>query len=411
MTTGMRSVDDHLARALEGVAALPPLELQLIDARGCLLAEDVVSPLALPPFDNSAMDGYAVHAADVADATEDLPARLRVLGDIAAGSTWSRPIPRGACVRIMTGAPMPSDVDAVVPVELTDGGTRDARIFTPVSEGNAVRRSGEDVVAGEHVLPAGTRLGATQLGLLAALGFERVAVRPRPRVVVLSTGSELVPPGRPLQPGQIYDSNSYSLAIAAEDAGAEAFRVGIVGDEPSRLIDAIEDQLVRADVVITSGGVSAGAYDVVKQVLGRLGDVEFGKVAMQPGMPQGFGRIGPDRIPIFTLPGNPVSSFVSFEVFVRPVLRRMLGITPEVRPTIRARLTEPVRSSAGKRSYVRGRMSVQDGRWAVAPVGGTGSHLVADLALADCLIVVPEEVTEVPAGEIVTVMPLDRRQS
>ncbi|MGN6598476.1 MAG: gephyrin-like molybdotransferase Glp, partial [Actinomycetes bacterium] len=157
MTTGMRSVDDHLARALEGVAALPPLELQLIDARGCLLAEDVVSPLALPPFDNSAMDGYAVHAADVADATEDLPARLRVLGDIAAGSTWSRPIPRGACVRIMTGAPMPSDVDAVVPVELTDGGTRDARIFTPVSEGNAVRRSGEDVVAGEHVLPAGTR--------------------------------------------------------------------------------------------------------------------------------------------------------------------------------------------------------------------------------------------------------------
>jgi len=247
--------------------------------------------------------------------------------------------------------------------------------------------------------------------LLAAIGRDRVPVRPRPRVVVLSTGSELVEPGvGSLPPGRIYDSNSFALTLAAQEAGALAFRVGIVADDARALVDAIDDQLVRADLVVTSGGVSAGAYDVVKEVLGRVGDVSFDKVAMQPGMPQGFGHVGPDRTPIFTLPGNPVSAYVSFEVFVRPAIRRMLGLEPLHRPMVRARTTEPFRSSPGKRSYTRGWLEVVDGRYVVRPVGGSGSHLVADLALANAFIVVPEDVVEVPAGATLSVVMLERRQ-
>ncbi len=408
----MIRVEEHMDAVLNGVQPLSPLEVQLIDAHGCILAEDITAPLDLPPFDNSAMDGYAVRSEDLAGASEPAPVHLPVVGDIPAGSSPAYSVQPGLCVRIMTGAPVPPGADAVVPVEWTDGGVASVSIDRPVTPGAYIRRAGEDVTTGEVVLATGAHLGAAQIGLLAAIGRDRVPVRPRPRVVVLATGSELVEPGTSsLAPGQIYDSNSFALTLAALEAGALAFRVGIVADDPRALVDAIDDQLVRADLVLTSGGVSAGAYDVVKEVLGRVGDVRFTKVAMQPGMPQGFGHIGPDRTPIFTLPGNPVSAYVSFEVFVRPAIRRMLGVDPLHRPMVRARLLEPFRSSRAKRSYTRGWLEVADGRYVVRPVGGSGSHLVADLALANAFIVVPEDVEEVPAGATVSVMMLERRQA
>lgn len=407
----MRTVDEHLAAVLGQLSPLADLEVTLLDAHGCVLAEDVVAPRSLPWFDNSSMDGYAVRSVDVASADEQNPVLLPVIGDIAAGSGGAYAVNEGLTARIMTGAPIPAGADAVVPVEWTDGGIARVQINRAPQPGANIRRSGEDVVAGEIVLSAGAPIGAPQVGLLAALGFSRVRVRPKPRVVVFSTGNELVDVGVVPGPGQINESNSYTLTAAVRECGAIAFRVGIVPDDPVRLLSLIEDQLVRADLVITTGGVSAGAYDTVKDVLSRLGTVEFAKVAMQPGMPQGFGTVGPDSTPIFTLPGNPVSAFVSFEVFVRPAIRRMLGVQPLYRPLVRATLTEPVTKSAGKRSYVRGRVEVRDGSYTVAPVGGMGSHLVADLALANAFIVVPEQVTEVPAGVTVSVMMLERRQS
>jgi molybdopterin molybdotransferase len=406
----MRSVDDHLAAVLTNLGPLPELEVNLLDAHGCVLAQDVVAHRPLPGFDNSAMDGYAVRSIDLASATPETPVTLPVIGDIAAGSSGVYTVQSGLCVRIMTGAQMPVGADAVVPVEWTDGGIVSVRIDHAPSPDMYVRHAGEDVEAGETVLTAGLSLGAPQIGLLAALGRGRVMVRPRPRVVIFSTGNELVDVG--IEPGaaQMNESNSYTLAAAVREVGGIAYRIGILPDDPVHLMSLIEDQLVRADLVITSGGVSAGAYDTVKAVLSRLGTVEFVKVGMQPGMPQGFGVIGPDATPIFTLPGNPVSAYVSFEVFVRPAIRRMLGVSPLYRPLVRATLGSAVTSSENKRSYLRGRMEVRDGVYTVEPIGGPGSHLVADLALANAFIVIPEQVTAVPAGSTVSTMMLERRQ-
>jgi molybdopterin molybdotransferase len=409
MSEALKSVEAHLDDIMAAVLPLGGLELTLSDAHGCVLVEDVHSTFPLPPFDNSAMDGYAVRAQDVATATETAPVVLPVVGDVAAGSTSPYTVQPGLCVRIMTGAPMPPGADAVVPLEDTDRGIAQVAIRIPTAVGRCVRVAGEDAQIGAQVLAAGTHLGATQLGLLAAVGRDRVLVRPRPRVVVLSTGSELVEPGQPLTRGQIPDANSALLTAAALEAGAIAYRVGIVPDEPSVLADTLEDQLIRADVIVTSGGVSVGAYDVVKEVLSRVGTVSFDRVAMQPGMPQGFGTIGPDKTPFFGLPGNPVSAYVSFEVFVRPALRRMLGVEPIMRQVVRARLTEPVRSPVGRRSYLRGWLSVEQGAYTVRPIGGAGSHLIASLAASNALIVVPTETASVDAGAAVSVLMLERR--
>ena len=406
----MKTVEEHLSSVLAGIGPLAALELTLLDAHGCVLAEDVAATHPLPPFDNSAMDGYAVRSVDIASASEQTPVTLPVVGDIAAGSTTPYSVQPGLCVRIMTGAPLPPGADAVVPQEWTDEGLAQVSIRAAAAQGQYVRRAGEDVTPGTVVLTNGTHLGATQIGLLAAVGRDRVLARPRPRVVILSTGSELVDPGQPLTPGKIPDANSALLTAAAQEAGAIAFRVGIVPDDPRQLLDTLEDQLIRADLVLTSGGVSVGAYDVVKDALGRLGTVAFDKVAMQPGMPQGFGRIGPDETPFFGLPGNPVSAYVSFEVFVRPVLRRMLGVDPINRPIVRARLTAPLSSPSGKRSFARGSLTVEAGKYVVSPVGGSGSHLIASLSAANALIVVPESATELDADATVDVMMLERRQ-
>jgi molybdopterin molybdotransferase len=407
----MKSVDEHLSDLLSGIEAISPLELQLLDAHGCILSEAVVADVDLPAFDNSSMDGYAVRVADVAHASETNPVKLPVVGDIAAGSQSAYSVQPGLSTRIMTGAPIPAGAEAVVPIEWTDQGIAAVTITRAPKAGQYIRRAGEDVRSGELVLDIGTRLGPGQIGLLAAVGRDRVKVRPRPRVVIISTGSELVEPGQPTRAGQIHESNSYILTTAAREAGATVFRVGIVPDEPHKLMDAIEDQLIRADLVLTSGGVSVGAYDVVKEVLSRLGTVAFEQVAMQPGKPQGFGTIGPDSTPIITLPGNPVSSYVSFEVFVRPVIRRMLGVEPLARPMVRAVCKEAMTSPEGLRQFARAWIDVEDGRYVVKPVGGAGSHLVGDLAQANAFVVIPEDVTEIPAGGAADVMVLERRLS
>jgi molybdopterin molybdotransferase len=401
----MRSVDEHLAEILSVVHPLAPLEMGLLDAHGCVLAEDVVAPAPLPGFDNSAMDGYAVRAADLVGA----PVVLPVVGDVAAGPASPLRVQQGLCVRIMTGALLPHGADTVVPVEWTDGGIAQVRIDRAPDVGGFIRRAGEDVQAGETVLKNGAYLGSAQIGLAAAVGRDRLLVRPRPRVVVVSTGSELVEPGTPLAPGQLPDSNSLMLTTACIEAGAMAYRVGIIPDDGKRLLDALEDQLVRADVLVTSGGVSVGAYDVVKEVLSRLGTVGFHKVAMQPGMPQGFGVIGPDRTPVFGLPGNPVSASVSFETFVRPALRRMLGAESLTRPVVSAVTTTDLVSPPTKRSFLRVLLEVRDGAYVISPVSGAGSHLVAGLSRANALAIVPEGVDHVPAGTSVQVMMLERR--
>ncbi len=407
----MKRVADHLSDILSAVRPLTPLDVQLLDAHGCVLVEDVVAPWPLPQFDNSAMDGYAVRAEDVRDASEDEPVELPVVADIAAGETQVDTIGPGLAARIMTGAPVPVGADAVVPVEYTDGGTARVRITLAAQAGRHLRRIGEDVQAGDTVLTAGTFLGAAQVGLLAAVGKDRVKVRPRPRVVVISTGRELVEPGLPLALGQITDSNSYTLTASAREAGAVAFRIAPVPDDETKLLSLIEDQLVRADVIVTSGGISAGAYDVVKAVLSELGTVTFEKVAMQPGMPQGFGTIGDEATPIFTLPGNPVSAFVSFEVFVRPAIRKMLGVSRLHRPSVKAILQSTLRSPEGKRQFARARWQpASDGSYLVTPLAGQASHMLADLAYANALVVVPEQVTEVAAGQVVDTVLLERRK-
>jgi molybdopterin molybdotransferase len=425
-------VDEHLEDILATVRPLEPIELHLLDAQGCVLVEDVTVPVSLPPFDNSSMDGYAVRVADVAGASEEFPAALEVVGDVAAGQSEPLHVGPGQAARIMTGAPLPPGAETVVPVEWTDGGlgegpvrgmrarslgpegaTGQVQVYRPAGARAHVRAKGSDVKAGDRALEAGTILGPPQIALLAAIGRGSVRVRPRPRVVVLSTGSELVQPGQELRTGQIYDSNSFALTAAARDAGALAYRVGAVADDAETLRSTIEDQLVRADLMVTTGGVSVGAYDVVKEALSHVADedepgsgVEFRKLAMQPGKPQGFGSIGPDHTPLLALPGNPVSSYVSFELFVRPAIRALMGLPDLHRPTTRATLAaeKALTSPKGRRQFLRG--TYRDGR--VTPVGGAGSHLVAALAHADALIVVPEDTESVEPGAEVEVVLLGR---
>ncbi|MGV9283741.1 molybdotransferase-like divisome protein Glp [Streptomyces sp. NPDC003730] len=422
------SVQDHLDDVLATVRPLDPIELNLLDAQGCVLVDDITVPLSLPPFDNSSMDGYAVRVTDVAGASEEFPAVLEVVGDVAAGQADPVTVGPGQAARIMTGAPLPPGAEAVVPVEWTDGGLGEGpvagmrarslapegaeghvHVYRPAEERAHVRAKGSDVRSGDRALAAGTVLGPPQIGLLAAIGRGTVRVRPRPRVVVLSTGSELVQPDEQLASGQIYDSNSFALTAAARDAGAIAYRVGAVTDDADTLRSTIEDQLVRADLMVTTGGVSVGAYDVVKEALAHVGDedepgsgVDFRKLAMQPGKPQGFGSIGPDHTPLLALPGNPVSSYVSFELFVRPAIRTLMGLPDVHRPTVTASLAadKALTSPKGRRQFLRG--SHADGR--VTPVGGSGSHLMAALAQANALIVVPEDTESVEPGARVEVV-------
>ena len=394
----LTSVDAHLADILDSIRPLPPTHLGITEAEGCVLAEDIVASRPLPPFDNSAMDGYALIAADIAGASTDAPVTLRVSGEVAAGDTGAYAVTHGSCLRITTGAKLPAGADAVVPVEDTDGGIAQVVIRAAAEPGHAVRFSGGDAREGDVLLPRGTRLGPMQIGVLAASGHARPGVYPRPRVVVLSTGDELSEPGHALAPGKIWDSNSFMLAAAAREAGCVAFRHGPIPDDPLEIMPAIEDQLLRADLLVTSGGVSMGGeHDVVKHTLERLGTIRFRKVAMQPGMPQGFGMIGDEGIPIFTLPGNPVSAYVSFQIFVLAALGALQGQRDWRLPSVHATVTGPLHSPRGRRSYLRGVLNRADNT--IVPLSGQGSHQVAALGRANALIVVPEWVTDSKEGD------------
>ena len=432
----LTSVEDHLAEILGTIVPLAPTELSLGDILGLVLAQDVAAASPLPSFDNSAMDGYAVHVQDVAAATEDNPVTLPVVAEVAAGDTGAYALSPGTSIKIMTGAMLPHGTEAVVPVEWTDGGTARVAIRAQADYGHAIRLAGGDAKADEVLVTAGTRLRPMHVAVIAAAGHGSVLVRPRPRVVVLSTGSELTEPGAPIVPGRIWDSNSFMIAAAAREAGCLAYRQAIVRDHPDEVLPAIEDQLIRADLMITTGGVSMGGeHDVVKAALERLGTIRFRKVAMQPGMPQGFGTIAVapaeapeetrrrrfrrdtfdvselqsparehERVPIFTLPGNPVSAYVSFQVFARPAIGALQGDDGLSLESVQAELTGPLRSPPGRRSFLRG--VLDRSRGLVTPLTGQGSHQVATLGKANALVIVPERVVQMAEGETAEVLVL-----
>ena len=406
----MRSVDEHRRVVAALITPRPPAGVPLADALGLVLAADVVAPLSLPGFDNSAMDGYAVVADDIAGAGEEQPVLLPVTEDIPAGRTDALTLKPGTAHRIMTGAPLPSGATAVVPVEATDGATDTVAIRATAPAGQHIRRAGEDVEAGTTVLRAGQVVTPAVLGLAAALGLDELDVVPRQRVLVLSTGSELVAPGTPLEPGQIYESNAVMLTAAAKDAGAEVTTAPMSSDDVDEFRAVLDRHAGKADLIVTTGGVSAGAYEVVKDALAD--QVEFVKVAMQPGMPQGAGRIagaaGPATsgrgVPIITLPGNPVSALVSFEVFIRTPLRAAMGLPEPQRPRLTARLKEDLTSPRGKRQFRRGVLDADKGE--VSSYGPPASHHLRWLASANCLLEIEEDVAELAAGSPVQVWDL-----
>lgn len=411
MTRVPRTRTDHLAEVLALVAPLPPVTVPLDAADGLVLAQDVVASAPSPRFDNSAMDGYAVRQADVAVAAADAPVVLEVVGDLPAGSDAEPQVGPGTAARIMTGAPVPPGADAIVPVELTDAGTEKVTVTAPVPPGAHVRRAGDDVQAGDVVLRAGTELTAYRVAAVAATGVGEVLVHRRPRVAVLSTGSELVAPGEPVGRGQLPDSNSFLLAAAARAAGADVVRVGAVPDDAAALAGALARVAPDADLVVTSGGVSVGAYDVVKEVLAPLAGMRFVAVAMQPGKPQGFGTLD-DGTPVLALPGNPVSAFVSFEAFVRPAIQSLRGLSGEAlhRPRTSGTATEGWSTPQGREQVIPVALDDDGGVTTVRPAAerGSGSHLVAGLARANGLAFVPADVERVVAGDTVTVMRVDR---
>jgi len=402
----VRSVEEHRRAVAALITARPAAAMPAAGIAGLVLAEDVAAPLSLPVFDNSAMDGYAVRAGDVAAATAQHPVELPVAEDIPAGRTDILTLAPHTAHRIMTGAPVPAGAEAVVPVEATDGGTGRVAITAAAKPGQHIRRAGEDVTAGTVVLRRGAVVTPAALGLVAALGLAELPVIPRQRVLVISTGSELVTPGTPLEPGQIYESNAVMLAAAVRDAGADVTGVVTCSDDVERFQAVLQEHAGPADLVLTSGGVSAGAYEVVKDAFGpgRGGSgVEFVKVAMQPGMPQGAGRLA-DGTAVVTLPGNPVSALVSFEVFVRPALRAAMGLPDSDRPRRTAALAEPITSPRGKRQFRRG--VFDPGTGTVSSYGPPASHHLRWLASANCLLEVGEDVTELAAGDQVTVWDL-----
>ncbi len=415
----MISVEEALERILSYVSVLEPVERPILDALGQVVAVDVASDIDIPPLDNTAMDGYAVRAADTAGASERSPVRLRVIGELAAGYVFEGEVGPGTAVRIMTGAPMPRGADAIVPFEETDeppgrafgsfAKSRDAvGILQAAKAGANVRRAAEDVRRGQAIIRKGAVLRSAQIGVLASLGRATVRVHRRPAVAILSTGDEVQEPGTPLRPGQIYDSNAYSIAAMVLANGGVPKRLGIARDTVDALTAKLREGL-DADMLVTSAGVSRGDYDVVKDVLAKEGEIDFWTVRMKPGRPLAFGAFssGGRRVPHIGLPGNPVSSMVSFELFGRPAIFKMLGRKDWQRPVVRAIAEEPIANSDGRRVYARAIVTLRDGRYYAALTGPQGSGILTSMAEANALTVVPEDVAEIRPGDEVDAMLID----
>ncbi|MFA9447124.1 gephyrin-like molybdotransferase Glp [Egicoccus sp. AB-alg6-2] len=397
-------VDAHLQAILDSLPGQDAIELTVIDALGLVLGADVVGHTTLPPFANAAMDGYAVVADDLVGATVEQPVRLPVVGEVVAGAQSTPEVTPGRVVRIMTGAPLPRGADAVVPVETTSGSDGQIAFHRAVEAGAHVRLPGEDLEPGQVLLRAGRRVQPADVGLLSAAGVARVLCVPPPRVVVLSSGDELVQATREPGPGQIRDSNGPMLASMVRAAGGIPFTSGIVPDDRKALMYAFDTNLGHADLFVCTGGASAGTRDLLPDVIGAMGEVHTAKVAMRPGMPQIRGLIG--GTPVIGLPGNPVSAFVSFEVFVRPAIRRLQGRRDMARPVVTARATEDLRGAANKRHFVRVRLARENDGWTATPTGAQGSHLLSSISAADGLAVVPEHVEVIAAGDHVRVQVL-----
>ena len=418
----MRSVEQQLALVTDAAVTPEPVRIAIADALGLMCAEEVQATRSLPGFPQAAIDGYAVRAVDVGgerglgapepdpDApVEPVERSLPVVGEVAAGSQQPLRLQPKQAVRVHTGAPLPTLADAVLPLEWTDRGRRRVTAHRVVRSGDFVRRAGDDIQPGDVAVTSGSVLGPAQIGLLAAVGRSKVLVYPRPRMSVISVGRELVDIDREPGLGQIYDVNSYALAAAGREAGADVYRVGIAAGEPRRLKEIIESQIIRSEVLVISGAVGGSGSEAFREVLAELGDIDTSRVAMHPGSVQGFGLLGEERIPVFLLPSNPVSALVTFEVFIRPLIRLSLGKRNANRRVVRARALNHVASREGRRGFIRARLmrdaDTQD--YLVEGLGGAAgapAHLLAGLAEANAMIRIPEDVTEIRPGDVVEVM-------
>ncbi len=400
----MYSVDEALARILERFSPLPAERVRLEDAYGRILAKSVQAAYDLPPFPNSALDGYAVRAAEIAAANPESPVRLPVSGDIPAGSLPPTPLPAQTAMRIMTGAPLPEGADAVVPVEQTDDAPSRFEVNSTLPEsvliraavgvGNGVRQVGEDVRQGDIVLKAGRRLRAADVGILAGLGVAHVPVVRRPVVAVLSTGDELLPPHMPLMGGKIHDMNSVALCALVQAVGGAARFMGIAADSVETVYSRLE-AAADADMIVSTAGVSVGTLDVVKEAVTRRGTLSLWRVNLRPGKPLAFGDFG--GVPFFGLPGNPVSALVTFDIFVRPALLKLLGVPTDATPQAMAEVGE-VMHSDGRRTYARVKLTRQAERLIAFSTGTQSSGAISSLVNADGLLIIPEGMTEVPIG-------------
>jgi molybdopterin molybdotransferase len=406
MTEPMLTVEQALERVLGAFQPLEPERVPILAALGRVLAEDVRAGEDIPPHANSSMDGYAVLAADTDDVSADHPTRLRIVGEVAAGRVPDAKITSGAAMRIMTGAPLPPGADAVVKVEDTETDGRWVDVYVKVPVGNYIRPAGEDVHRGELVLPKSTLLRPQEIGMLATLGRKEALVHRRPRIGVLATGDEVIEIDQPLTPGKIRNTNSYSNAAQVLKHGGVPALLGVAHDSVEDLTEKIRVGLEQGvDLLLTSGGVSVGDFDLVKDVLAAEGEIDFWRVRMKPGKPLAFGHIG--GVPFLGLPGNPVSAMVSFEIFVRPAIWKMLGRTDLKRPTLQATLMDEIEHKDERRHYARVRVEKRDGETLATLAGGQGSGILSSMVKANALAIIPEEWDHAPGGAQVQVMMLD----
>jgi molybdopterin molybdotransferase len=402
----MLSVEEALERILAQIQPLDHTQVALTEATGLVLSQDIVAQEDMPPFANSAMDGYALLSKD-SKPRAGQPPRLRIIGDIAAGYVAERAVTEGTAMRIMTGAPVPSGADSVIQVELTrsEGPHSEwVEILEEVAPGNNIRPAGEDMRRGQTVLTRGTCIRAWEVGILATLGYAQVPVIRRPRVAILGTGDEVIDIHEPLRPGKIRNSNSYLLEAAVRQAGAEAHRLGVARDTVESLREKFS-AAIKYDLILTSGGVSVGEFDLVKNIMQEQGEINFWRINMRPGKPVAFGHIG--TVPLLGLPGNPVSSAVTFELFGRPVIRKMMGHTHLLRPQVEVRVEDGVQDRAMRRHYVRAHVERRAGQFVAHTTGNQGSHVMTSLVDANALVIVPEGGAEVRPGDTAQAIMLD----